>query len=100
MYAKPVVMSQPEETRVKQRQRLLSDELTKRPQRDTRPTTPPGKLKISKISNMLQRSSTGETGKTIRDKPSSRPPSRRQSPEMHSAEERTSPMHSSQCRHP
>ena len=87
MYAKPVVMSQPEETRVKQRQRLLSDELTKRPQPDTRPSTPPGKLRISKISNMLLRSSTGDPGATSRDKPSSRPHSRRQSPEMHSAKE-------------
>ena len=85
MYAKPVVMSQPEETRVKQRQRLLSDELTKRPQPDTRPSTPPGKLEISKISNMLQRSYTGGTATTSRDDPSSRPPSRRQSPEMQSA---------------
>ena len=58
-YAKPIMMFQPEETRVKQRQRLLSDELTKQPQPVNRPPTPPGKLQIGKISSMLQNDSAG-----------------------------------------
>ena len=61
VYAKPVVMSQPEETRVKQRQRLISDEVAKHPQPDSRPPTPPGKLQIERISSMLQQSPTGST---------------------------------------
>ena len=64
-YAKPIMMFQPEETRVKQRQRLLSDELTKQPQPVTRPPTPPGKLQIGKISSMLLRDFAG--GKPIAD---------------------------------
>ena len=62
-YAKPIMMFQPEETRVKQRQRLLSDELTKQPQPVNRPPTPPGKLQIGKISSMLLRDFAGG-GKT------------------------------------
>ena len=68
MYAKPVVMSQPEETKVKQRQRLLSDELTKQPpQADSRPPTPPGKLQIGKISSVLRNSFTGGSTSPYRD---------------------------------
>ena len=62
-YAKPIMMFQPEETRVRQRQRLLSDELTKQPQPVNRPPTPPGKLQIGKISSMLLRDFAGG-GKT------------------------------------
>ena len=58
-YAKPIMMFQPEETRVKQRQRLLSDEASKEPQPVNRPPTPPGKLQIGKISSMLQRDFAG-----------------------------------------
>ena len=58
-YAKPIMMFQPEETRVKQRQRLLSDELTKQLEPVNRPPTPPGKLQIGKISSMLQRDTAG-----------------------------------------
>ena len=68
MYAKPVVMSQPEETKVKQRQRLLSDELTKHPpQPDSRPPTPPGKLQIGKISSLLRNSLPGGSTAPYRD---------------------------------
>ena len=59
VYAKPVLMSQPQETKVKQRQRLLSDDQTKQDKQDSRPPTPPGKLQMSKISSMLQASTTG-----------------------------------------
>ena len=64
-YAKPIMMFQPEETRVKQRQRLLSDELTKQPQPVNRPPTPPGKLQIGKISSLLLRDFAG--GKPVAD---------------------------------
>ena len=64
-YAKPIMMFQPEETRVKQRQRLLSDEITKQPQPVNRPPTPPGKLQIGKISSMLLRDFAG--GKPVAD---------------------------------
>ena len=64
-YAKPIMMFQPEEQRVKQRQRLLSDEMTKQPPPVNSPPTPPGKLQIGKISSMLQRDSAG--GKPVAD---------------------------------
>lgn len=58
VYAKPVLMSQPQEAKVKQQQRLLSDDQAKQDKQDSRPPTPPGKLQMSKISSMLQNSST------------------------------------------
>ena len=59
VFAKPVVMSQPEETKVKQRQRLLSDdEASDIKAQDSRPPTPPGRLQMGKISSMLQSSYT------------------------------------------
>ena len=70
VYAKPVLMSQPQETKFKQRQRLLSDDQTKQDKQDSRPPTPPGKLQMSKITSMLQ-SSTTEGSAVLQERPSS-----------------------------
>ncbi len=69
-YAKPVLMSQPPDTKVKQRQRLLSDEQTKQDRQNSRPPTPPGKLQMSKISSMLQSSSTEGSSRVPQKQPS------------------------------